>query len=112
MQYLLMLNYIGKDPEKKDEEEKEQESTQSGGTAKAQTTEEDEAREKLAKLKQSIERTREEAVEKNGTDKNKYAFAIELYNKAKEEEGEVKKEKILSNGQVVKDENRDNPKAT
>ena len=99
MQYLLMLGYIGEDPSEEDEESSEE---GGGGMTEAASTEADDALEEYVKLRQSIERTRDEALERNGTDKNKYAFAVESYEKAKGGDEGVE-EKILTNGQVVKE---------
>ncbi|PLX65924.1 MAG: hypothetical protein C0603_13190 [Denitrovibrio sp.] len=111
MQYLLLLNYIGEDPE--EEEEEDSESGEGGDDfVEATTTEADDALAEYKELMESIEQARKDALEKCGTDKNKYAFAIDIYNKAKEEDEDTTEEKILTNGKVVKEKAEDKPAKT
>jgi hypothetical protein len=85
---LLMLKYLLKyTGEEEEEDDQSDESGESGIVDESSATEEDEARYEYTKILREIERTKEEALERLGTDKNRYALAIEAYNKVQQTDG-------------------------
>lgn len=82
IKHLLLMNYINKNPED-DEDEQAKGASGGGGTAdKAAKTEEDDTAAQYSRLMRQMAAAREDAVSKYGSDKNKYALAIESYSSA------------------------------
>jgi len=104
IKYLLTLLFIHKNPE--EDESEEAKNTENGGTEVNETVSEDDPIARYTKLLKEIARARELALEQNGSDKNKYALAIESYSTAMKNETNGA-DKILMNGDAVNEETTD-----